>query len=228
MILYKNFKKCLTGLMVLALLTGGTYVYGWVHANTSETAFNEVDPPDGGAGLDSAAAAVPLRELIINGAAYLLKAGSDINRLSEKIELSDIQEADFYGMYNLTGSAIHHLEAMAEVYRQIVDRANNTPYDDAVTDKLREFHYTAFRNEKRLVKDVFDRVEDYLSVGDVRGVYAKISSDVTGMLNRLYTLRWSLYWGHDPKNETIWDLNMEMAEIHLFGQFVARVFREIQ
>ncbi len=169
-----------------------------------------------------------IEEILINGAGSFIQANSDIHTFSKKYEMSDLEGPDFNGMYNDANDAISNLEMTAYYYSQLVSKANNTPYNETVINTLQAFDYDGFRQENGLIKPIFDDVAGYLSTGDVRGVYSRILNDINGLLNRLYTVRWLLYWGYLPDNKTMWDLNQDTGKIYLFGQYASRVFYEIK
>ncbi len=212
----------------MTLFIGNLYVYSMIYANTTEEAFEEGDPPTSTTSAEAAKNSTPLGELIIRGAGYFLKAGSDISILSERFEMTALEGVDSYGLYNAANSAVYNLEMMAYYYGELVSKADNTPYNQTVINKLTSFNYPSFRNQKGLIKDVFDQVEGYLKDGDVRGAYKKIQFDINNLLDRLYNIRWLIYWGYLPTSQKIMDLNQDYMNCHLFGQYMARVFEAIK
>jgi hypothetical protein len=214
-------------LMIMSVIfTGNLSVFGRIHGNHTEEAFDE-SPLDAGT-VDSVNADMLIRELIMRGAAHFLKSGADINTLSERIEMTDLEGVDYYGLYNAANNAILNMEMTAYYYRQLIAKADITPYNQTVIAELNQFDYRNFRKAKGLSKEVFDLVEQYLAAGDVRAAYRRIQDDVNHLLDRLYNIRWMIYWGYLPETETIWNLNQDNMNCHLFGQYLSRVFQEIK
>jgi hypothetical protein len=215
----------ITWAVMVFFLSG--YVQGIIYVNHTEDAFIEEDLFSNN-NAEYVASNSQICDLIMYGAGYFLKSGAAINLLSERIEMIELQGFDYYGLYENINDAVYNLEMVAYYYQHLVDRAENTSYNQTVINKLAAFDYQEFRIQKNLNRGVFDQVEKFLMKGDVRGAYKKIQKDVNSLLDRLYDIRWLIYWGNIPTNEAIWDLNQDKATMHLFGQYLSRVFVKIK
>jgi hypothetical protein len=169
-----------------------------------------------------------IRELIIKGAEYFFKAHADINLLSEKVEISDIYSADYYTLWGAVNSALDNLNMVRYYYQELQYKANNTPYNQVVINKLIYFDYDSFQEQNSLLKDVFSEVKGYLKNGDVRGIYSRTSAYFDILTKTLETIKGELYAGKVPGNALMWDLNQVCTKAHMFGQYVARVFDAIK
>jgi hypothetical protein len=217
----------ITMVFLLVVFASNFPVNSMTYLNGLEDAFEE-PPPDGGSSYNSTASTHSIKDLIIYGASYFLKAGSDIDTLSERIEMTDLNQFDWTGMYNSTNNAVYNLEMMIYYYRQLISKADNTPYNQTVISKLKDLDYQSFRLNYGLNKDVFDQVEQYLSYGDVKGAFKKINININELLNRLYNIRWLIYWECLPTEKEIWDLNNDVSNYYMFGQYMTRVIYEIR
>jgi hypothetical protein len=196
-------------------------------SNHSDGAFT------GGDGSSSTGAATldcysTIRELIIKGAEYFFKAHADINLLSEKVEISDIYSVDYYTLWWAVNSALDNLNMVLYYYQELQYKANNTPYNQVVINKLIYFDYDSFQEQNSLLIDVFSEVKGYLKKGDVRGIYSRTSAYFDILTNTLETIKGELYAGKVPGNALMWDLNQVCTKTHMFGQYVARVFDAIK
>ncbi len=109
-------------------------------------------------------------------------------------------------------------------YQELEIKANHTPYNQVVINKLLAFDYDSFQEEHGLLKDVFSEVKSYLVNGDVRGIYSRTSTYFDTLINTLESIKGELNVGKVPSNSHMWNLNQVCAKAHMFGQYVARVF----
>ena len=113
-------------------------------------------------------------------------------------------------------------------YQELSYKANKTPYNQVVINKLLAFDYDSFQEKHGLLQDVFSEVKGYLERGDVSGIYDRTSAYFDTLINLLETIRGELYWWNIPTNKYMWNLNQVCAKTHMFGQYVARVFDAIK
>jgi hypothetical protein len=97
-----------------------------------------------------------------------------------------------------------------------------------VINKLLAFDYDSFQEENALLKDIFFEVKSHLVNGDVRGIYSRTSDYFDTLINTLETIKGELYTGKVPGNAHMWNLNQVCAKVHMFGQYVARIFDEVK
>jgi hypothetical protein len=220
-------KKTILLFLIGVLIFGASSIYARLHSNSSDSAFDEGDGTNS-TGKANLACSSTIRELIIKGAEYFFKAHSDINVLSEKIEISDINGADYYMLWCTVNSALNNMNMARYYYQYLEIKANNTPYNQVVINKLLDFDYDSFQEENGLLKDVFSEVKSYLVNGNVRGIYIRTSIYFGSLINTLETIKEELEAGRVPDNSHMWNLNQICARSHMFGQYVARVFNVIK
>lgn len=170
---------------------------------------------------------IPLRVLIIEGAANYLKLQSIFKEFLYKIELSELHGVDYNELSGILDSAIVHLDKARFNYFIFVERAENTQYQDWFIERLNSFEYEFFQKEKFLIKDIFDSVSYYLSRGDVTGVFYQILFDLDGISNLIRTLKISVEMKQFPNYDTLWHANQLLSKTQLFGQYASEVFYRI-
>ncbi len=205
---------------------GGSYVQARLFSNHSDIAYEGVDGTSS-TGEVTLACSNTLEELLIKGAESFFKASADINLLSEKIEISDIYGSDFFTLWSAVNSALDNMNMARYYYQELQSKANSTPYNPVVINKLLVFDYDSFQQENGLLKDVFSEVKGYLVKGDVRGIYTRTSAYFDTIINTLETIKFKLYVGKVPDNARMWNLNQSCAKANMFGQYTARVFDAI-
>ena len=222
-----RIKHIIFTVFIVALLFNVASVHARLFSNHSEGAFDGGDDTSS-MGKATLACSSTIRELIIKGAEYFFKAHADINVISEKVEISDINGADYYTLWCTVNSALYNMN-MARYYSQELEiKANHTPYNQEVINILMTFDYDSFQEENDLLKDVFSEVKSYLVNGDVRGIYSRTSVYFDTLINTLETIKVELNVGKIPSNTHMWNLNQVCAKAHMFAQYVARVFNAIK
>ena len=219
-------KHIILTVLIGALLFSVTPVHARLFGNSSDSAYNGGDGTGSTEGANLAC--LSMGELIIKGAEYFFKAQTDINLLSERTEISDLYGADFYTFWWTVNSALDNVNMARYYYRELQYKADNTPYNQVVINKLPVFDYDAFQEQNNLIKDVFIEVKGYLVKGDVRGVYSRTSAYFDTLKNTLEAIKGELYAGKVPSNNHMWDLNQVCAKAHMFGQYVSRIFYAIK
>jgi hypothetical protein len=213
--------------IILTVLIGALFfsvspIHARLFSNHSDSAYNGGDGTSSTEGANLAC--FTIEELVIKGAEYFFRAQADINLLSENTEISDLYGADFFTLWWAVNSALDNMNIARYYYQELQYKANNTPYNQVVINKLLDFDYDWFQEQNSLIKDVFLEVKGYLVNGDVRGVYSRTSAYFDTLTNTLETIKGDLNAGKVPSNNHMWNLNQVCAKAHMFGQYIARVF----
>lgn len=171
-----------------------------------------------------------IRELIVESGGNMLQSSSYINGFFNKIELSEISPTgpDYKGLQITINAAIYYMEKARETYFQLKTLATLTPYNQEVIYKLINFDYDVFQKEKLLFPCVFAKVVDFLSVGDVTGVFNEFYRYTGQILDLMYSLKKDIDAGIFPNLSTVWSVNQTYSEFKLFGQYTAQVFYGIK
>jgi len=171
---------------------------------------------------------ITLGRLITEGAANFTLSYSYTMRVSNLIELSELEGLNDVELRECLYSAIKHMELSAYNYYVLVQVSTPLKYKEDVKSKLEKMEYLELKDRKGIHSCVFDSVVSYLSVGDVKGVYQKFYNDSSNILGILYDIKKNVDNNLFPEIESIWRLNQGYSESLLFGQFVTEVFKEIQ
>jgi hypothetical protein len=171
-----------------------------------------------------------IRELIIEGGGYVLQSSSYINGFLNKIELSGLSTTgpDYRRLQETLKAAIFYMEQARAAYLRLKTLAEATPYNQEVIYKLTSFEYDKFQKENRPFPYVFARVKDFLSSGDVTGVFNEFYRYTGQILDLMYSLGKEINAGIFPDISNVWSVNQAYAEFKLFGQYAAQVFYSIK
>lgn len=169
-----------------------------------------------------------IESYIIAGAAYYLGANSNIQSLLKMVELQTTVRIDYNTMQRKAECALLNMEKARETYEMLIQKAENTPYNPYVLDRLKSFDYDAFRQEYGLNSEWFEIVRQKLQPGDITGLFKSTYSDfkhIIVMLNEIYD---SVSRDKLPALSLFWKLNETMTKSSTVGSYVARVFAEIR
>ena len=171
-----------------------------------------------------------IRQLIVEGGGYMMKSSSYINVFFNKVELSELYSTgpDYKGLERTINAAIYYMEKARGTYCQLSTLAALTPYNQEVIYRLINLDYDTFQWEHGLFPHVFAKVKDFLSGGDVTGVFNEFYSYAGQLLVLMYTLRKEIDAGNFPNLSTVWKVNQTYSEFKLFGQYTAQVFYSIK
>jgi hypothetical protein len=217
-----DIKKCFClkiSVLVFVILLLQVNGLATVKANWSPIAFQEAARA---ANVGSA-----INQYVVEGAGHFLKSHATILDFLNKIELNDLNGADFIELQNLIDTAIFHMENARLAYADLTQLAEVTPYNPDVIAALRTFNYGKFRHDNELNFEIFWKVRSYLKRGDVRGVYRKMLRETEGILNILNDIKTEVYANEIPEISLIWNLNHRCFLSLISDQYTSMVFYEI-
>lgn len=164
---------------------------------------------------------------VIEGAGSFLNAQAKIMMLLNKVEMSDLKGIDYNELQAIVSSALEYMKDARLSYDNLIKTAEKTPYKENVTAKLVSFGYDEFSVENNLNPTIFQKVKNYLSVGDITGTYRKIYDKFGKIINLLNLIKNEISANKTPELPNLWKLNQVSSQTLLFGQYIAIVFSEI-
>ena len=180
------------------------------------------DDPNTGSDLTKNTASID--SLITESASYYLQGNADIQTLLNRVELQDVKGIDYLEMQRLVNSALANITNARITYEKLVSKAEATPYNPVVIEKLKAFDYDSFMLENRLNETIFKKAAGYLGNGDITGAFRHVLAVVRYMEFLLTAVKTEMDFN---RLEIYWQLNELCAETTLFGSFIARVFHKI-
>ena len=164
-----------------------------------------------------------LDNYVIDGAGYFLEAYSNTMLLMKKIEWSSKEGLKTDELNLLADNALKNMQLAREAYGNLTRAADNTPYNQAMIDKLKGFDYDAFQKENGLNPEVFSPVKAYLGNGEIRKLYYDFLSTIDEITGLLKQVKVQIDAGNFTPVKEIWKLNGLFSESLLFGQYVSQV-----
>jgi hypothetical protein len=219
----KKIKKFVSkvSLGVLIFILFNTITYSMIVGNWADCGFG------GGGGESKSLTSFTIRIYIIEGAGYFLNSHSSIQALLNRVELSELNVIDFNEMREILYKAIEDMEKAKDSYYNLKQEADKTPYNPVMINFLLNFDYNGFREEKGLNLTIFENVNNYLSRGDIRGIFSNFLANSESILEQLYTIKEWVDAYKLPKISSLWRLNQDYVEAQLFGQYTSEIFHEI-
>lgn len=218
MIKYKSICAIVTAVIVGVVF--GVNGYGYIKLNGAGGGY-------GGGGESAAGTGGAIEGYIIEGAGYFLGANSDVQALLRLVELRDLQGMDTDEYKGVLESASANMEKAVEAYGRLVGAAEITPYDGTAVERLKAFDYKGFLRDNGFNAVIFGEVQGYLGRGDITGVFKETYADCKAMACLLEEMRDNAWAGNEPDIRVCRKLNESLAEMSLFGSYVAGVFEAI-
>lgn len=166
-------------------------------------------------------------QLIAEGAGHYFTSMAEYMQLLNKIEMSEINGLNCQEAKTTLIIAIDEMKKSEVTYFELWNNSLGLEYNAEIVLRLRNFNYALFQSEKGLNAEIFRKVEKYLSIGDVKGVYKQFYTDtnhISSMLQNLKPMADACLFN----TEYLWKINQRFLDTLLFGQYIAQVFNEIK
>jgi hypothetical protein len=132
-------------LFFIILMMSNNNLFAYISCNGSGSGYDDPDT-----GEDLIKNTVSIDTLITEGAGYYLQVNADIQTLLNRVELQDLKETDYPELQRLVDSALVNITNARITYEKLVSKAEATPYNPLVNEKLKAFDYNTFMNYNNL------------------------------------------------------------------------------
>ena len=165
---------------------------------------------------------------LVEGAGYILDAHSGVMNFINRFEMVELNGANYTEMGDILYRVIDNLENARNIYIMINFIAESTPYNEELISRLKTFDYDGFRENHKLYPLVFDRLKEFLAMGNIRGIFKEVLNDIDSLLDQAYALKKSINEAKLPVVQNIWQLNQSFSENLFFGQYFSQIIYEIK
>jgi len=207
-------------LVMVALMIFNIHSFSWWVSNGSSGAFGS-----GGNGINTSIDLID--QYIAEGAGYFLDSYSYTLQFMRKVELASDRELNYPELNQLLEAASINMEQARTAYKLLKEMADQTHYNPAVIDALKNFNYDLYCYSNGLNREIFNGVKSYLIRGQVREIYGKLLSDMGTIIDLMQTVKRNIDNNLFPSVGTVRKLNQTFATSLLFGQYVAGVFEAL-
>jgi hypothetical protein len=216
------FLTVFIGILVIVLSMN---LFSFIRNNGSGKGYDE--DGGGGQGISIPQSNAQIDFYITEGAGHFLRAKKDIQQILHIVEMQDTQGLDFTVLNWLVDSAIWHMTNALNSYRELIRKAEVTPYNQDIQAWLKGFGYDAFRLENGLNYSVFEEVKGFLQQGDITGAFQWTYSRDTEILEMLISIKIEISGEKLPGLPIFWRLNETCDLASIFGSYIARVFHAL-
>jgi len=223
-------KNLLTKILTLFIVAGlmNLNIFSYVALNGAGGGYVNSDEGDNGSIQENFFNTEKSIEMyIVEGSGYYLGAVACINNILQLYEVQDLSGIDFYRFNRMLDQALINMDKAITTFSTLIMKAENTPYNKEVLEKLAVFDYDAFMLENRLNNDIFQQVEGYLESGRITGVFKHTHENLLNIKGLLESIKSHASVNRLPNVNTMWQLNEQCLETSYFGSYVARVFHGI-
>lgn len=213
--------------MILTLSLMSVFSYGWFVYNWPCLLYDGQCPPENSNPSSIQSLSPSLGQLSIESAGFFLQSNSDFQAFLKKIELAEIYGVNDDELMELITSAIENMEMAHSIYYRVWQLSKSLKRNPVVLQKLAQFDYGLFIEEKRFIPSIFNEVENYLKKGNMPGAFEKIYNDTGEILQGMKNLK-SIKESNSIDIPLCWEVNQRLLESALFGQYISQVFSEIK
>ena len=207
---------------IVALILFHMNLSALTYCNDSYIAFLEADKKDKNEAVEN------IKGYLEKGAGYFLESYSVFLLFLSKIEKVELEDLNYDELKSDLNNAIGKMEYTKNIYLALNKKADDTPYNPKVINKLINFNYENFQIKNRLIKPVFYKIKNYLYRGRIREMYGERLSQIEVILNIANMIKVKIDAKKFPEASDLYNLNEACSQSLLFDQYAARVFKEIK
>lgn len=216
-----GFKVLLVATVLMIIHQG---LWGVIWYNDTEKSFILLEAGMAGVAEDQEKS---MKTCIVDSAAFFMDSYSDYLKFLVRIERAETGEFDFSVADLILSETVGKLGYSVENYTLLIQRAESTPYDLMMVEKLLIFNYDGFSKQFNLNPFIFEDVRAYLSKGKIREMYHEALKCTESLLIKIEAVQFEILKGRMPRIAALHELNQDYAHIMLFGEYAARVFQEL-
>ncbi len=167
--------------------------------------------------------------LQIQAATAFLAANTAYQKFQERYEISTLNDV-FYSTPEQTEAienAIGSITAAEELLLTLYVEFQKYRLNTTLIEKMKTFDYKCFSEKYHLNGTVIAELEESLSRGDIYGVLRRFVDKAGEIRRELEALKPTVD-KNEPNIDAIYIVNQLFADMSLYGQYAAMIFRETQ
>jgi hypothetical protein len=208
--------------LIVGLLVLGSNLCGWLKADYTCIAFPVQCEGNG------LKAAVPLLgQLIPDAAVSFFESTRDFEDFLKEMEKSELYGPNYPVLHDAIEKAIDGMENARCKYKEIVNISEGLEMDMVILEKLNEFDYESLQSKYHLNPSIFEKAAAFCQGGDIIGIYTHTLDTINAILENLNRIKATLEKESLPELYIIWQTGQLYFESEMFGQYVSRIFYEI-
>jgi hypothetical protein len=207
-------KKCMLFIIIITLSLN---IYPLFHSNHISCVFND------------GAEQCQVEEFVVMGCTAYLQSQSFSHQLMAEYEKSVIQPFNFALSYQLVQKALAELSQAIDSYEQALATGSGIEYKAIKVDSLRNLDLNTYRKDTHTTwnQQVLDQVMEYLSRGDVLGIYQEGIRQLKEIKKILERIQQDISNQKLPGIRAFWSLFQKYSEFNLFGNYATIVVTDL-
>jgi hypothetical protein len=169
-----------------------------------------------------------IEDYIKRGNADYFQASKSVYALLRKVELQNLKGISIDELKMEVNRALINMKNALDVYRLLVRKAEATPYNITVLNRLQAIDYEMFRQRYQLNGNVFQEVSSLLEKGNVTDTFKFQLKSHNKIVSLLENAKASLDQNQMPPLKLFWTLNESFSTTTLVKSYVSRVFRFLE
>jgi hypothetical protein len=208
--------------LIIVLIVVGSNLCGWIKADYTCIAF-----PDQCEGNGLKVSTPLLGQLIPDAAVNFLESTRDFEDFLKEVEKSELYGPNYPVLQAAIEKAIESMWNARCKYEEIVNISESLEMDMVILEKLIEFNYYGLQTKFQLNPSIFEKAATFCQGGDVIGIYTHTFDTINSILGNLNRIKAALEKESLPELYIIWETGQLYFESEMFGQYVSRIFYEI-
>jgi hypothetical protein len=172
-------------------------------------------------------AAPILGQLIPEAAINFFESTRDFEDFLKEVEKSELYDPNYPVLQSAIEKAIAGMETARCKYKEIVNISKSLEMDIVILEKLIEFDYDGLQYKYQLNPTIFEKTSAFCQEGDLIGIYTHKVDTIDIILENLNIIKEKLEQDSLPELYIIWETGQLYFESEMFGQYVSRIFFEI-
>jgi len=208
--------------LIIGIIALGSNLFGWFKADYTCIAFPDQCDVNGLKAIDPL-----IGQLIPEAAIYFFESTRDFEDFLKEVEKSELYGPDYPVLQAAVDKAILGMENARCKYEEIVNISEGIEIDVGILEKLIQFDYDGLKLKYHLNASIFEKVANFCQAGDVIGIFAHTVATIDTILENLNRIKATLEKDSLPELYMIWETGQMYCESEMFGQYVSRIFYEI-
>jgi hypothetical protein len=208
--------------LIIAIIAFGSNLFGWIKHD-----YTCIIYPDQCEGNGLEASTPILGQLIPDAAINFFESSRDFQDFIKEVEKAELYGANYPVLQIGIDKAIAGMENARCKYMEIVNISETLEMDIIIMEKLIEFDYEGLKSRYNLNPSIFEKAAAFCQEVDVMGIYKHTFDTITSILENLYRIKATLEKNLLPELYIIWETGQMYCESEIFGQYVSRIFYEI-
>jgi hypothetical protein len=168
-----------------------------------------------------------LGQLIPEAAVNFLESNRDFEDFLKEVEKTELYGSNYTLLQASIEKTIVGMENTRCKYQEILNISGGLVLDVVILEKLNQFDYDGLQSGYNLNPTIFEKAAAFCQAGDIIGIYNHTFDTIETILENLNRIRATLAKESLPELYIIWETGQLYFESEMFGQYLSRIFYEI-